>query len=99
MTDEPHTLEQILSALSSGTHMSEAMREQVAEIVRRSVWKTIETAPKDGRDVLVYYPGFGMGQMVLFWIDGTWCEKAHGLRLKGEPTHFKLLGPPPDSTT
>lgn len=54
-------------------------------------WQPIETAPKDGRDILAFVDGFGMGQMVLFWDNGYWREKANCLGLKKEPTYWQTL--------
>ena len=53
-------------------------------------WQDISTAPK-GPDILAYVPGLGMGQMVLFWMDGYWREKANMLGLKTPPTHWMPL--------
>lgn len=58
-------------------------------------WYPIERAPKDGRDVLCYVDGFGMGQMVLYFTDGLWREKANGLGLKYPPKKWMPLPPPP----
>jgi hypothetical protein len=58
-------------------------------------WQPIETAPKDCRDVLCYVDGIGMGQMVLYWNDGYWREKANGMGLKITPTHWQPLPAPP----
>lgn len=73
--------------------MLAASPEPPAEEV--SAWQPIETAPKDCRDVLCYVNGIGMGQMVLYWNDGYWREKANGMGLKIEPTHWQPLPAPP----
>jgi hypothetical protein len=59
-------------------------------------WMPIETAPKDG-DVLCFVPGFGMGMMVLYWMDGYWREKANSMGLKRPPTHWMPLPAAPGS--
>jgi len=58
-------------------------------------WLPIDQAPKDGRSILAYVPGFGMGQMVLFWSGGYWREPAQALRLTQEPTYWMPLPSPP----
>ena len=59
------------------------------------MWRPIEEAKKNGDEYLCLIPGVGMGQMVLYWSDGYWREKANGLGLKIEPTHFMPLPAPP----
>jgi hypothetical protein len=58
-------------------------------------WKTIDSAPKDGTGILAYVDGFGMGQFVLFWLDGYWREGASLMGLKTQPTHWQPLPAPP----
>lgn len=60
-----------------------------------SEWQTMETAPKDGRTVLTYVAGLGMGQMTLYFMDGYWREQANGMGLKIDPTHWMPLPPSP----
>lgn len=59
-------------------------------------WKPIETAPKDGRAILVYAPGrFYLSPLycVAQWHDDAgWCIDE--LR---EPTYWQPLPPPPTS--
>lgn len=64
-----------------------------------TTWQAIDSAPKDGRDILAYIDGFGMGQMVLFWEGGYWREKANCMGLKSEPTHWQPLPEPPSTLT
>lgn len=61
-----------------------------------SGWQSIETAPKDGQSIIAFVPGFGMGAMVLFWMDGRWREPAQMLGLKSEPSHWMALPAAPD---
>jgi len=65
----------------------------------QSSWQPIETAPKDGTEVLCFVEGFGMGQMVLYWMDGYWREKANCLGLKKEPTFWQHTPTPPIPST
>jgi len=52
-------------------------------------WQLIDTAPKDGTQILCFCSL--VGQMVLFFKDGYWREKASMLGLKTEPTHWMQL--------
>ena len=58
-------------------------------------WQPIETAPKDGRKLLVYSKGLGIDWLVLYWLDGMWREPANGMGLKREPDYWMPLPPPP----
>jgi hypothetical protein len=58
-------------------------------------WRDIETAPRDGTEILTFSDRIGLGNMVLYWADGYWREKANGLGLKYEPTHWQPLPPTP----
>ena len=60
-------------------------------------WQPIETAPKDGREILVYEPMYcTIGQ----WVDskhgGAWWIE--GGQITGHPTHWMPLPPPPEKT-
>ncbi len=63
-----------------------------------SEWQPIETAPRDGTEVLT----FGKhGTSVLFWDDEyaaekCWREKSAWLALRDEPTHWMPLPPAPE---
>lgn len=63
-----------------------------------SEWQPIETAPKDGRKLLMWHPGMALGALVLFWMDGYWREPANSLGLKTTPTHWMPLPDPPKVT-
>ena len=67
----------------------------VLEAALAAMWRPIGEAKRDGTEYLCLIPGFGMGQMVLYWTDGYWREKANGMGLKREPTHFMPLPSPP----
>jgi len=58
-------------------------------------WREVTDEVKDGREVLAFVPGLGMGLMVLFWMDGYWREKANMMGLKIAPTHYMPLPAPP----
>jgi hypothetical protein len=67
------------------------IEEQTAHYRHYPNWLPIDTAPINGAEVLCFIPGFGMGQMVLYWGDGRWREKANGMSLKIPPTHWMPL--------
>jgi hypothetical protein len=59
-----------------------------------SDWQPIETAPRDGTEVLVFTRE--IGQMVVFFDAGLWREKANWLGLKNPPTYWMPLPKPPE---
>lgn len=56
-------------------------------------WRPIETAPKDGTEILAFCPK--AGTHCVFWESGYWREKASFLGLRNEPTHWIPLPAPP----
>jgi hypothetical protein len=56
-------------------------------------WQPIETAPKDGTDVLCWHSR--VGAMVLSFWDGNWREKANCLALRDPPLLWMPLPEPP----
>jgi len=56
-------------------------------------WQPIETAPKDGSDVLIYNPVSGE-MFVCYWSKGRWKFAVH-IVMKDEPTHWMPLPEPP----
>ena len=61
-------------------------------------WQTIETAPKDGTNILLYVfshePDYGVG----YWNGDYWSMTVHADRLYdefGSPTHWMPLPEPP----
>lgn len=64
-----------------------------------SEWKTIETAPKDGTDVLIAGPEFGKGPAFYLAVAGFhhdyWREEEYGDNYY-QPTHWMPLPAPPD---
>lgn len=42
-------------------------------------------------------PGFGLGALTLYWMDGYWREPANALGLKVLPTHYLTIPPPPET--
>lgn len=67
------------------------------EVNAPSPWQPIQTAPKDGRSVIAWVPGFGMGAFTLFWSDEGWREPAHMNRLTVEPTYWMAIPALPPS--
>jgi hypothetical protein len=55
---------------------------------RGMTWQPIETAPKDGTEVLLYHPDLGMACWPWWGRQGPWHEV----------THWMPLPPPPDVT-
>lgn len=65
-----------------------------------SEWSKIETAPKDGRALLVWFPEWVTAQVV-FWDDG-WLmmfgtRGRMGMRGQPQATHWQPLPAPPGS--
>ena len=69
-------------------------------------WKPIETAPKDGTNVLVYerFPKWqkwvGKDEYdsyieIGYYQDGDWCIRAHVPPWNNDPTHWMPLPEPP----
>lgn len=61
----------------------------------KSQWKPIETAPKDGRPVLVYDPGLGYPYVCRFR-HGIWVEASGEEFNVSFPTHWMPLPDPPE---
>ena len=59
-------------------------------------WKPIETAPKDGRRLLLYGDDIHYGVTVGYWEPGNsdWLD-AEGKDYIGRPTHWDDLPEPP----
>ena len=60
----------------------------------RKGWQPIETVPKDGTDLLLYSPRWGM--MVGLWA-GAWVQEEGGPSYRGI-THWMPLPDPPQET-
>ena len=68
-------------------------------------WQPIETAPKDGTDVLLYSPDAISDAMIGHWVDGfgppgdggAWWPDNDSARfpIDAWPTHWQPLPPPP----
>lgn len=58
-----------------------------------SEWRPIETAPKDGSDILVFHPE-SREQFVVFWQERRWYFSPNGA-LKDDPSHWMPLPEPP----
>jgi hypothetical protein len=70
-------------------------QEQWDSIPDPNGWRPIDTAPKDGRDLLCWSDGLFIGAMVLYWMDGYWREKANCQGLKSDPDYWMPLPDPP----
>jgi hypothetical protein len=57
-------------------------------------WQPIETAPKDGTDVLVGFANQNRPSVVVGWFD-NWTEYDSMNIIKGTPTHWHPLPAPP----
>lgn len=60
-------------------------------------WQPIETAPKDGTQILAPLTLGGIMAVVSWW-DGMWREGTNGLGLKNEPSHWMPLPDAPKDT-
>lgn len=85
--------------------MRDALREEdvrlKAEEPMMSNWKPIETAPKDGTEVLLYWPLEGLGDLHSKIKIGSWHSDAWGWQDRfcrsytDAPTHWQPLPDPP----
>lgn len=57
-------------------------------------WQPIETAPRDGTDILVFQPQYGEC-FCAFYNSGCWWQFSLLHVLKDEPTHWMPLPEPP----
>ena len=58
-------------------------------------WQPIETAPRDGTQILVFEERSGITVMV--YIDGKFREKVSLCSLRSPPTHMQPLPSPPQN--
>lgn len=58
------------------------------------MWRPIETAPKDGTDVLVLWDRGGTMQVASCW-EGTWTDANDDELIVSPPTHWMPLPEPP----
>jgi hypothetical protein len=59
-------------------------------------WQPIETAPKDGKLVLVYAGFIGIASYYNWLGNGwQWCDDGEGLPYDPQPTHWMPLPAPP----
>jgi hypothetical protein len=62
-----------------------------------SVWQPIETAPKDGSDILVFVPSTSE-QFAAYWREGDWTYALYrGTRIICQPSIWQPLPEPPDA--
>ena len=111
MTDIVERLRNIARVKGYGSHAEaadEILRlrselEQCQQAAFRAMeWQPIASLPeshKDGRKLVMWAPGFGLGALTLFWMDGKWREPKDCASLSVEPTHFLVPPPPPEGKT
>jgi hypothetical protein len=71
-------------------------REELAEFMGHSEWHDINTAPKDGRDILAAEPGVGAPPRICFWDEargGIWSMWPGRERMY--PTRWRYVPEPP----
>lgn len=96
---------------SSDSHREDAVRN-IEDGVRRTLeaerqWRPIESAPKDGTRVLVYWPYWCPTEPCIAYYSGStggWegercLTPTHEIAFpERQPTHFMLIPPPPGTT-
>ncbi len=73
-----------------------SLRQQGADAIERLTWQPIETAPKDGTAVLLYYPKRYQMTGGVTWgcfIDGEWLDST--ITTDNDCTHWMPLPAPP----
>lgn len=62
-----------------------------------SEWQPIETAPKDGNEILLWV--VDLGARPAFWENDVWCSPVDGHTMygNGEVSHWMPLPEPPQS--
>lgn len=78
--------------------LSPTLAHEVLRLREAQVWQPIETAPKDGEEVLVF---FGVVAMEVASIkDGEWIVACEARPCFAKPTHWMPLpAPPPEGDT
>lgn len=67
----------------------------MTETAEKTGWRPIDTAPKDGQDVLLNYEG--RVPVVAAWFRGGWAPMdLEGEHLPSIPTHWMPLPAPPE---
>lgn len=61
-----------------------------------TTWQPIDTAPKDGRKLLMWNPKLEEDALVLFWMGGHWREPANLMWFRTDPTHWMPIPAPPE---
>ena len=78
----------------------DVLLEASAEIVRLrelTTWRPVTDEQKTGSKFVMWAPGFGLGALTLYWMDGYWREPANALGLKVLPTYYLNIPPPPET--
>lgn len=73
---------------------AQALREQIATLKQERMWRPIETAPRDGTEILCWCPG--IGERVLCFDAGCWVLAGGDYANDYEPTHWMPLPPAPE---
>lgn len=74
--------------------LTEAANE-IERMRAMTTWQPITDEVKDGRKIVAWAPGFGLGALTLYWLDGNWREPKDGCGLKVAPTHYLAIPSPP----
>lgn len=72
--------------------------DHAIEVMKRGLWQPIETAPKDGTDIIVNMPQVESGCTFIYWKDGwrlTYDGKFLGPHVI-KPTHWMPLPDAPE---
>jgi hypothetical protein len=65
-------------------------------VTRTMAWQQIETAPRDGSQILGFMPSDNQGaggQSVIAWVNGWWFDHR---AFAAAPTHWMPLPAPPE---
>lgn len=88
-----------VSTSKNGDYVSAINDEDSVTFIRADLvpqWQPIETAPKDGTDILVYHPERAE-QFVCYFLGGLWMFSVDDA-LATNPTHWQPLPTPPPAT-
>jgi len=78
------------------------IKQLITDKLKEREWHPISTAPKDGTNILVWWPSECHCPLVAHWNDGKWNNNKIGWKFTGwdnsketEPTHWMPLHTPP----
>lgn len=107
--DIPEDIDQIASAIVKNPYAGDdepdfqlylAIARAIQAERNRSTWQPIESAPKDGTDILITTEGYGMLVRIGFYDaarDGVWSIWPGRDRMN--PTHWQPLPSPPNPSS